>query len=150
MCAKKNSNQPAHPRSLIRVFFVVHMKKSLAIQNAQSENSDQTDCAKAQADLNLRREHMYEGTFSDVAAQYAVYISVSAEGPTVCPGTLPGAVLSPSCIRDPSRQSCDVTCRNGYRKLPYRYGGVYCEKGKWANYNTNSVNGFREICLPKG
>ena len=39
----KDSNQPAHPRSLI-VVIVVFMKKlaSLAIQNAPSEDSDQT------------------------------------------------------------------------------------------------------------
>ena len=43
----ENSDQPAHPRSLIRVFFVCLKKNpknlvSLAIQNAPNEDSDQT------------------------------------------------------------------------------------------------------------
>ena len=64
-CApNEDSDQPAHPCSLIRVFFV-RMKKLciLEIQNALSEDSD------AQSDLNLRWAHMSEGTFSDVIAE---------------------------------------------------------------------------------
>ena len=64
----ENPNKPAHPRSLIRVF-VGNVKKlcTLTIQNAPSEDSDQT--AKTQADLNLRGVIMSKGTFSDVAAR---------------------------------------------------------------------------------
>ena len=41
------------------------MFASLATQNVPREDSDQT--ANARTDLNLRRVHMSEGTFSDVA-----------------------------------------------------------------------------------
>ena len=50
---------------------------SLAIQNAQSKDSDQP-AQYAQADLNLCWTHMFEGSFSDVAAQngYRAQISI--------------------------------------------------------------------------
>ena len=53
--------------------FVLHRKKFciLAIQNALCEDSDRSahisDCANAQADLNVRWAHISELTFSDVA-----------------------------------------------------------------------------------
>ena len=62
-CASnKDSNQIAHPRSLIRVF-VVRMKKLcfLTIKNAPNENSDET--TNAHADLNLHWVHMSEVRF---------------------------------------------------------------------------------------
>ena len=68
-CApNEDSNQPAHPRSLIRVF-VVH-KKILWILGypKRAQRRFWSDCANAQADLNLRWAHMCECTFSDVVA----------------------------------------------------------------------------------
>ena len=65
--ANEDSNQPAHPPSLIAVYAVRKKKFCvLSYPNAPSEDSDQT--VKAQADLNLRWAHMFEGTFSKVAA----------------------------------------------------------------------------------
>ena len=73
-CASnEDSNQPAHPRSLIRAF-VVRMKKPCI---PGFPKCDQwrfwSDCANAQADLNLRWAHMSEGTFSDVTT-YIIYL----------------------------------------------------------------------------
>ena len=65
-CAyNKNSNQPAHPRSLIRVF--VFRMKILCILGYPVKIL--TDCANAQADLNLYWAHMSEGTFYYIADQ---------------------------------------------------------------------------------
>ena len=60
----EDSDQPAYPHSLSRVF-VVHMQiASLAIQNAPSEESEQT--LNVQADLNIHRAHMSEDMLSDI------------------------------------------------------------------------------------
>ena len=56
-----NSNYPAHLHSLIRVF--VHMKKTL---HPWLSKIDQI--GNAPSDLNLLGSHMFEGTFTDVAA----------------------------------------------------------------------------------
>ena len=74
-----DSNQPAYPRSLTRVF-VVRMKKLciMGYLNASSDNSDQT--AKAQVDLKIHKANISEGMFSAVAADVLVtpcYESVS-------------------------------------------------------------------------
>ena len=63
---KKDSNLPMHPcyMYLISLHCLQETKTvSLAMQNAPSEDSDQT----AQANLKLHLAHVYEGTFSDVA-----------------------------------------------------------------------------------
>ena len=50
----------------------LYVNPSLDIQNAHREDSDQT-AANAQADLNLRWEHLSEGAFSDdVAHLYTI------------------------------------------------------------------------------
>ena len=62
----EDSNQPAHPRSLIRAF-VVRMKKLCILGYPKSaQRRFRSDCANAQSDLNLRWAHVSEGTFSDV------------------------------------------------------------------------------------
>ena len=59
----EDSNQPAHPRCLIRVF-VVRMKKLCILAYPKcGQWRFWSDCANAQADLNLRWPHMSEGTF---------------------------------------------------------------------------------------
>ena len=64
----ENSNQPAYPRSLIRVF-VLRMKKLCILGYPKcAQWRFWSDCAKAQADLNLRWAHMSEGTFSHITA----------------------------------------------------------------------------------
>ena len=65
----ENSNQPAHPHSLI-IVFVVRRKKLciLAIQIAPNEDSGPT--ARMLTDLNPVWMHMSEGTFSDVETYY--------------------------------------------------------------------------------
>ena len=66
----EDSNQPAHPRCLIRVF-VGHINfAALAIQQSPSED---LDSANAQADLNLCWAHMSEGKLSDVAAHFCFH-----------------------------------------------------------------------------
>ena len=72
LCAwayNKVSNQPAHSCSLIKVF-VVRMNKILHHWLSKMRPVwFWSDCAYAQADLNLRSAHMSEGTFSHVEAQ---------------------------------------------------------------------------------
>ena len=67
----------------------------------------------------------------------------------VCPGTIPNGKLSADCIRDPNMGSCYVTCKDGYRQVTRRRL-VYCHEGRWANYNNNYGDGFRDICLAEG
>ena len=57
----------AYPRSLIRVFFVRMKKLWIICYTKQDPWWFWSDCANAQADLNLRWAHMSEGTFSDIA-----------------------------------------------------------------------------------
>ena len=68
-CApNEDSNQPAHPRSLIRIF-IVRMTKLCIICNPKCVQwRFWSDCANAQADLNLRWTHISESMFPDVAA----------------------------------------------------------------------------------
>ena len=73
-CApNEDSNQLAHPSSLIRVFvFRIKTFSSLAIQNAPSEGFDQT-ARKAQSDLNPHLAHICEGIFFDVETHSLVF-----------------------------------------------------------------------------
>ena len=63
MCPMK-TNQSAHQHSLISLHCLHEETASLAIQNALSEDSDQT--VRMRADLNLCWVCMFESTFSDV------------------------------------------------------------------------------------
>ena len=71
--SNEDSNQTAHPRSLIRVF-AVRMKNRciLGYPNCMCTIDLQwrfwSDCANVQADLNRRWTQRSVGTFSDVAA----------------------------------------------------------------------------------
>ena len=57
-----------HPRSLIRVF-VFRLKKLCILDISKcAQWRFWSDCANAQADLNLRWSHMGEGTFNDAVA----------------------------------------------------------------------------------
>ena len=63
MCAQQDSNQPALPCSLIRVF-VVSMKKPCIFGYPNwAQWRSCSDCANAQADLKLCWVHMFEGMF---------------------------------------------------------------------------------------
>ena len=65
-----NSNQPAHPRSLIRVF-VVRMKKLCNLGFPKSAKwRFWSDCASAQADPNFRWAQLSVGIVSDVATYF--------------------------------------------------------------------------------
>ena len=68
MCPNKDSNQPAHPGSLISLCCLHEKTAFLAIENVPSEVSDKT--GNVQADLNLHWVHMSEVTFSDVTAHF--------------------------------------------------------------------------------
>ena len=63
-----DSNKPAHLRCLTRVFIVRLMKLCILGYPKYAQQRFWSDCANAQADLNLRWSHMSEGTFSDVMA----------------------------------------------------------------------------------
>ena len=67
-CApNEDSNQPAQPRSMIRVV-VVRMKNICLLDSPKfAQWSFWSDCVNVQFDLNLRWAHMSKGTFSDVA-----------------------------------------------------------------------------------
>ena len=63
-CApNEDSNQPAHPRSLIRVSVVRMKTPSILGYPKCAQSRFCSDCAIAQADLNLRYAHMSEVTF---------------------------------------------------------------------------------------
>ena len=69
-CApNEDSDQTAHPRSLIRVF-VVRLRKLCILDYPKcTEWRFWSDCANAQAGPKLHWEHISEGTFSDVVDQ---------------------------------------------------------------------------------
>ena len=64
----EDSNQPAHPYRLIRIFVVRLNKLCILADSKCTQWRFRSDCANAQADLNLRWVNMLEGTFSDIAA----------------------------------------------------------------------------------
>ena len=66
-------NQPAYSQSDQIIHCPYETITSLTIQNVPSEDSGQT----AQSNLNLRRAHMSESTFSDIAAlMYSLRVMV--------------------------------------------------------------------------
>ena len=64
----EDSNQHAHPHSLIRNFVVRMVKHCTLGYPKCAQRRFWSVCANAQADLNLRWAQISEGTFSDVAA----------------------------------------------------------------------------------
>ena len=65
----EDSNQPVHSRSLIRIFYVRMKNFCILSYSKCAKWRFWSDCAKAQADLNLRWARMSEGagcTFFDV------------------------------------------------------------------------------------
>ena len=77
ICASnEDSNQHAHPRSLIRIFIVRRKKLCiLCYPNTPKKDSDQN----AQSDLNLRWVHMSEGTLSHATAHIFVRFTTENE-----------------------------------------------------------------------
>ena len=77
-CASnENSNQPALPRSLIRVF-VVRMKTVCILSYPKCVYwRFWSDCANAQDDLNVRSAHMSKGTFFDAEAEILIVSNVN-------------------------------------------------------------------------
>ena len=68
-----DSDQSAHPHSLIRVF-VVRVKKLCVLGYPKcSQWRFWSDCADAQVDLNLRWVYMSEGTFSHLEAPILLF-----------------------------------------------------------------------------
>ena len=70
-CApSEDSNQPAHSRSLIRIF----SGRIFDLQGCNASSCGQrrlwSDCADAHADLNLRWANIWEWTFSHVVAHF--------------------------------------------------------------------------------
>ena len=65
----EDSNQPAHPRSLIRVFVVRMNKLCILGYPKRAQWRFWSDCANAQADLNLRKANMSDCTFLVDAAR---------------------------------------------------------------------------------
>ena len=65
----EDSDQPAHSRSLIRIF-TGRILDSPGCKGCKVSSHEQlrlrSDCADAQADLSLRWAHISEGTFSHV------------------------------------------------------------------------------------
>ena len=74
--SNEDSDQPAHPRCLIRVF-IVRMKKLCILSYLKcAQCRFWSDCANVQADLNLRWSHLSEGTFSHVDTHMLCYLFV--------------------------------------------------------------------------
>ena len=68
-CApNEDSNQLAHPHSLIRVFVEEILHPWLQVYKKYAKRRFWSDCANAQADLNFRQAHVSDGTFYDVSA----------------------------------------------------------------------------------
>ena len=74
----EDSNQPAHPRSLIRVFVVRLWKLCLIANQKCTQWRFWSDCANAQSDLNLRWAHMSKsrGTLSGVKAHRIIMCTI--------------------------------------------------------------------------
>ena len=64
----EDSDQPAHSRSLIKIFTGQILDSQWSKVSSCGQRRLWSDCADAQADLSLRWAHGSEGTFSDVAA----------------------------------------------------------------------------------
>ena len=70
-CASNEvSNQPAHSRSLIRIFVVRIKTLGIFKYPKCAQGWFWLDCAKAQAYLNHRWAHKSEGTFRDVSVRF--------------------------------------------------------------------------------
>ena len=68
-CApSKDSDQPAHLRSLTRNFTVRILDSQGCEVSSCRQRRLWSDCADVQSDLSLRWAHMSDGTFSDIAA----------------------------------------------------------------------------------
>ena len=76
----RDSDQPAHPRSLIRVA-AIRLKKPCTLGYPKcAQWRFWSDCTRAQADLNLCWAHKSKGTFSDVAAQCMLSCDLYVDG----------------------------------------------------------------------
>ena len=66
--SSEDSDQPAHPRGLIRVFIVRKKKPCILGYPKDAHERFWWDSANAQTDQNLRWAHMSDGMFSEDAA----------------------------------------------------------------------------------
>ena len=71
MCAKRRIKSACVSRSLIRVFVVRLKKRNILSYPKERQWRFWSDCANAQADLNLRWAHISEGTFSHFLANFS-------------------------------------------------------------------------------
>ena len=75
-CApSEDSDQPAHWRSLIRIFSGCILNRQWCSSSSCGQRRLWSDCADAQSDLCLRLAYMSEDTFSHVVAHYICMIS---------------------------------------------------------------------------
>ena len=70
----EDSDQPAHSRSLIRIFTGRFLDSQVCNVSLCGQRKLWSDCADAQADLSLRWAHISEGTFSHVGARMADHL----------------------------------------------------------------------------
>ena len=85
-CApSEDSDQPAHPRSLIRIFTGRILERQGYNVCSCEQRRLRSDCADAQADLSLRWLHVSEGTFSHFAAQILVEIDMLCPSEIIYP-----------------------------------------------------------------
>ena len=73
----KDSDQPAHSRSLIKIFTERILDNQSCKVSSWGQRRLWSDFADAQADLSLRWAHMSEGTLSHVTAQIQYVDNVS-------------------------------------------------------------------------
>ena len=71
----EDSNQPAHPHSLLRVFVVCMKKLCILGYPKCAQWRFRSDCTNAQSDLNLRWAHMSESRFSDCSSDNCDFIA---------------------------------------------------------------------------
>ena len=73
IASNEDLDQPAHPRSLIRVSVVRIKKRCILVNPKNTQRRFWSDCANAQTDLNLRWALMSRGMFSDVGAHLVFF-----------------------------------------------------------------------------
>ena len=71
----KDSDQPAHSRSLIWIFTMRIWDSQGCKVSSSGQRRLWSDCADSQADLSLRLAHMWKCTFAHVAAQMAFHMT---------------------------------------------------------------------------
>ena len=104
---------------------------------------------------------VYGGQDGNSTQTFRVSTRTVSVDPSVCPGSLPNAVLEPYCLLNPRFKYCDFTCQDGYRVsyVPQVMRNrrnpstspimVACKEGKWVTRYEHYGFSIQDICLPE-